>query len=427
MKKPKVLILTISIFFHCFFSGFASQNNSSGLLEKLQNLPEVQVKSIEADSLYKEAFEVMLVQPLDHCNPEKGNFQQRIHVSHCDYEQPVVLVTEGYAIGVNYVRELSSILKANEVRVEHRYFGQSIPDTMDWACLNIRQSSEDYHRIVQLFKSIYSEKWISTGWSKGGQSSLYFRRFYPDDVDVTVAYETPLNFSQTDFRIDAFFETVGTESCRRKLIALQRLALKNKEELLPRFKWYAKGRGYTYSIGFEKAFEYIVLEYPFSFWQYHYIECDSIPGSDASPDQILEHLWKVVSFWSYSDHAMNSPSMYQFMTQLGYYGYVTVNVQDLLSDMDYPNAAFAPQNVDLTYDPKPMKDIEKWLRKHGDNILTVYGENDPWSAPQVAIGKKTNAKKFILKGGNHFTFINSFPEEERKVIISTIKEWLSTP
>jgi len=184
---------------------------------------------------------------------------------------------------------------------------------------------------------------VNTGWSKGGQTSIFHRYFYPGDVDATVAYDAPLNFSLQEPRIDEFSEHVGTEYCRKKLIAFQRMVLSNKSEILPRFKWYALGRGYTYSVGLEKALEYIVLEYPFSFWQYHHIDCDSIPAKDATPDEMLEHLLRVVSFSAYSDRAMSSASMFQFCTELGYYGYVQKNIKDLLSSDFYPNCAFAPQ------------------------------------------------------------------------------------
>ncbi len=175
----------------------------------------------------------------------------------------------------------------------------------------------------------------------------------------------------------------------------------------------------------EKAFEYIVLEYPFSFWQYHHIECEFIPDENASPDEMLEHLDRVVSFSSYSDRAMNSPSMYQFLTELGYYGYVTKNVDDLLSSTDYSNTVFAPQNTDLVYNAEVMQDIERWLKDFGNNILYIYAENDPWSAPSVALSSRVNAEKRILSSGNHYTFIRNFPDTEREDICSILGNWLS--
>ena len=39
-----------------------------------------------------------------------------------------MLVTEGYNLGDNNVGELAELLGANQVRMEHRYAGDSAPD-----------------------------------------------------------------------------------------------------------------------------------------------------------------------------------------------------------------------------------------------------------------------------------------------------------
>jgi len=217
---------------------------------------------------------------------------------------------------------------------------------------------------------------------------------------------------------------VGTPDCRKRLIRFQRAVLKRKAEILPRFHWYALGKGYQFSIGEEKALEYLVVEYPFSFWQYHKIDCSQIPEHNASADQLLEHLRKVVAFSSYSDWALNSPAMYQFMTQLGYYDYVHKNVRDLLKYKEHPNAAFAPQNVALDFDPRPMQKLEEWLNTKGNNIIYIYGENDPWSATGIIPTKATNAKRFVLRGGNHYTFIKNFPDSTQQEIVQQLLQWM---
>jgi hypothetical protein len=402
------------------------QDSTSQVLERLLAFPGVRVETQKPYSHFTEVYTILFIQPLDHNNPDSGYFQQRIQLSHVDVSRPVVLITEGYDMRErsNPVQELSEFLNANQVRVEHRYFGKSKPDSMLWGYLTIRQAAADHHRVVNLFKTIYPGKWVSTGWSKGGQTALFHRRFYPDDVDVTVAYDAPLNFSDEDPRIDAFFETAGAPYCRDRLIRFQRTVLQKKDEILPLFRDYANEKHLAFSIGEIRALEYIVLEYPFSFWQYHTIDCDSIPDDGAGIQEVFAHLKKVVSFSSYSDNAMNSQAMYQFSTELGYYGYVKKNVQDLLGSADYPNSVFAPQVDGLKYRPEAMQDIGEWLRKNGEHILYIYAERDPWSAPAVEVPEGMDAMKMILKGGNHFTFIKTFPGDEQEVIFSTLERWL---
>ena len=72
--------------------------------------------------------------------------------------------------------------------------------------LNIWQAATDHHRIVEALKPLYAGKWISTGASKGGMTSIYHRRFYPGDVDGTVAYVAPNDVvNGEDSAYDRFF------------------------------------------------------------------------------------------------------------------------------------------------------------------------------------------------------------------------------
>ncbi len=431
MAGRKKVILLYLIF--TVSSAFGTQQHTSrcdtaSSLERfLASLPVESVKKIEPRAPFIEEYEIVLKQVLDHRNSESGLFPQRVFVSYVDSTASVVIITEGYSLRANHLRELSEILGANQIRVEYRFYGKSVPDTIPWKYLNYFQSSNDYHRIIGLFKRFFTGKWISTGWSKGGQTALIFRRFFPEDVALTVAYDAPLNLSVEDPRINNFFEEVGTPQCRRKIVMFQRLVLSNKDKIVPKFKQYCDQKGYKFKrITPEKSLEYCVLEYPFSFWQYHHIPCSDIPDSTSSYDDLFKHLKKVVWFGSYTDRAFDSISMYQFATELGYYGYVTKNVADLLLEGtdSYKNTAFAPEFLDVKFNPAFMEDIVRWLCYYGNKIIYIYGENDPWSAPSLDIPKDLNALKIYVKNGNHYSFINTFPKEERSEIINKIKEWL---
>ncbi|MCP4898706.1 MAG: peptidase [bacterium] len=423
-----IAFLAISILTGACTCSSPSASDASSLATRLAAaLPSATVEDREPEPPFVAECAVILKQPLDHADPEGPQFDQRIVVSEINPDHPVVLITEGYAFGKNYTRELAEVLDANQVRVEHRFFGESKPEDTDWQYLHIDQAVQDYHRIVELFKPLLPGPWVSTGWSKGGQTSLAYRKAFPDDVAATVAYDAPINLAVEDPRIDAFFDTVGTPECRQRLIEFQRTVLSRKDEIMARFEWYARGRGYTYSIGEEKALEYIVLEYPFSFWQYEKIDCTTIPSSRAGADAVLEHLIEVVSFRSYADRSMDSASMYQFVTQLGYYGYVTKNVADLLNSEAYPNSAYAPQDVSMDFDPEPMFELQSWLFTQGHRILYIYGGLDPWSAPAVVAKGDVDARTEFLEDGNHFTFLRSFSEPRQSEMVDLITNWLATP
>jgi len=69
--------------------------------------------------------------------------------------------------------ELSEMLGANQLDVEHRFYGESIPEDFDWQYLTIEQATADYHHINDIFNTFYSKSWVSTGISKGGQTSIF--------------------------------------------------------------------------------------------------------------------------------------------------------------------------------------------------------------------------------------------------------------
>ena len=422
MHKQRTVIGGILV---CLAAGLIPAKGQEPLGLKLLQLEDLWVKKIKTADHFQEAYEIRLSQPLDHNDPDSPRLQQRIYVSHADFSKPVLLETEGYIAPVNRTKELSRLLACNQIIVEHRFFGESAPDSLDWQYLNIEQAAADHHRIVSLFKDIYPGKWINSGWSKGGQTAMYHRYFYPEDVDVTVAYDSPLNLALEDQRINRFFDTVGTRKQRQYLIDFQRLVLKRKDEILPLFRAWAWKNGETFSVGLEKALEYAVLEYTFSFWQYHHIDPASIPRAGSSARDIFDHLKKIVYLGSYGDGSMDSPAMYQFATELGYYGYEKKYVADLLSGDFYPNWIYAPQNTDLTFSSELMHKVNQWIRTEGDRMLFLYGGNDPWSAPQVMLTGKTDALKMVLKGGNHYVGITSFHGEQLETILAALQRWLN--
>ena len=131
-----------------------------------------------------------------------------------------MIVTEGYGAGYalrpTYREELSELFDANMIFVEHRYFLESTPEPCDWQYLTAENSAEDLHAVTTAFKTLYPGKWISTGISKGGQTSLLYRVFFPDDVDVSVPYVAPLCYAREDGRHEPFLRRVGTEPIGKK-------------------------------------------------------------------------------------------------------------------------------------------------------------------------------------------------------------------
>jgi hypothetical protein len=407
------------------FIAFAQQDE---LYNTLKTLPDVvEVKPITVDSMFKAGYELRVRQPLDHANPNGKSFLQSVYVSHLDFNKPVLYETEGYAVhGGGRPRELATILKCNQIVVEHRFFGKSYPDSLDWKYLTTKEAADDHHHITLLLKTLYKGKWISSGRSKGGQTTLFYRYYYPNDVDVSVAYVAPVNLSQEDPRILTFIRTVGTEEVRAQIKQFQVALLKREKEILPLIDDLAKRKNYTFSIGKTMAYEYSVLEYPCGFWQYGGSP-KSIPSPDAPPDTMLNHLEKIASLFYYSDQGIRTfePFQYQAYTEIGYYGYDITDFKGLLTAITNPtNIILAPRDAELRFNPNVMYNVYTWLRDYGNNIIYIYGETDLWSATAMELSGKTNAVKVVKKGGSHTTRIANLSPEQRSLVYSTMERWL---
>lgn len=388
--------------------------------------PSAEISSITVQDHFKEAYQLILKQPLDHNNLEAGTFNHYIYVSHSDYSKPTVLVTEGYSASPR-TYELSQVLQSNQVMVEYRFYGKSRPEPIPWEYLKNDQAVEDYHSIVTKLKQLYKNKWISTGISKGGETALIYKSKYPNDMDVAVPYVAPLINTQEDIRTENLINTVGTKACRNKISQFQRHVLTHRDAVLKDLNAYAEKENMTFTqVPMAEALEYAVLEFPFSFWQWGG-NCDDIPTEGASTNAYFEYLIKISGMGMYNDEGFNRylPSFYQHMIELGYYKFDLEPVKDLLQVVKSPsNKRFAPSGVDLTYNPDYIKNVREFVENKGDHILYINGAYDPWGACAPTPKPHVDALKMVLEGGHHGTRIKDFSEDDQQKIYDKLREWL---
>ncbi|RXQ94547.1 peptidase [Ancylomarina salipaludis] len=405
----------------------ACQTQPKDLLTQLSELPNVSVEKIVGDTTFNDYYEMWFTQPIDHENPKLGTFKQRVLLGHRDLSKPMVVEIQGYNIWTEKAGELSKLIDANQLTIEHRYFKQSRPDSLQWDKLTIKQAAADQHAVIQALKKIYKNKWISTGISKGGQTTIYHRFFYPDDVDVSVPYVAPMNLSREDERIHKHLASVGDELTRKKIKDFQIACFEKKAELIPLLEQLALDKDYQFSIGLEKALDLNILEYSFSFWQWGNTNSDEIPGSDASAEELFQHLTKTSSFSFFEDKDIikQQPFFYQALTEIGMYSY---EVSPFAKYLNAPkNLTFdftLPKGVEGAFMPESMLAVNHWLQTDADKMLCIYGEYDTWSATQVDLNGNDKCKKFINPAGAHSTRIKSFPPEMQKEIVKALETWL---
>lgn len=383
-------------------------------------------------SEFSEKYVTYFTQPLDHRHPEKGSFRQRVIVSHAGFDRPTVIVTEGYgaayALRPQYREELSKLLNANMIFVEYRYFLESTPEPKDWQYLTAENSADDLHAITTAFKSIYPGKWIATGISKGGQTTLLYRTFYPDDVVISVPYVAPLCYGVEDGRHEPFLHKVSTPENRKKIEDFQLEALKRKATLLPRFEKYCTEKNYSFRAPIEEIYDYSVLEYSFALWQWG-TPISSIPATTASDDEIFSHLLAISEPGYFTADSPNASFFVQAARELGYYGYDVQPFKQYLSIQSsegYLHRLMLPEELkDMPFDKTLSKKITKFLKKQDSKMIFIYGQNDPWTAAGVTwLKNKKNIHVFIQPNGSHLARINTLPEAEKAKVMELINEWL---
>ena len=430
MKNMHIRYAALLLF--VLLSASASSFAQTVLEQKISAISAIkEIRPLET-SEFSEKYVTYFTQPLDHRHPEKGSFRQRVIVSHVGFDRPTVIVTEGYgaayALRSQYREELSKLLNANMIFVEYRYFLESTPEPKDWQYLTAENSADDLHAITTAFKNIYPGKWIATGISKGGQTTLLYRTFYPDDVDISVPYVAPLCYGVEDGRHEPFLHKVSTPENRKKIEDFQLEALKRKATLLPRFEKYCTEKNYSFRAPIEEIYDYSVLEYSFALWQWG-TPISSIPATTASDDEIFSHLLAISEPGYFTADSPNASFFVQAARELGYYGYDVQPFKQYLSIQSsegYLHRLMLPEELkDMPFDKTLSKKITKFLKKQDPKMIFIYGQNDPWTAAGVTwLKNKKNIHVFIQPNGSHLARINTLPETEKAKVMELINGWL---
>ncbi|MDV5145809.1 aminopeptidase [Streptomyces sp. SBC-4] len=376
------------------------------------------------------------VQPIDHKRPWAGTFKQRLSVLHKDTDRPTVFRTSGYGLSTTPSRaEPTRIIDGNQISMEYRFFTPSRPQPADWSKLDIWQAATDQHRIFRALKKIYGENWLSTGGSKGGMTATYYERFYPRDMDGVVAYVAPNDVvNKEDSAYDRFFENVGTKDCRDRLNNMQREALVRREPLQKKYKEWAEAEGVTFNTvgSLDKAYEAVVLDFVWGFWQYYGQDvCDQIPDAATASDDTVYGTIDAFSGWAaYTDQGLDyyTPYYYQAATQLGSPSIKQPHLAGLSRYGYQPASSFVPKSIPMKFQPHAMRDVDNWVRKNATRMLFVNGGNDPWSAEPFRLGKGArDSYVYTAPGANHGANVAALVPAERENATARILAWAGVP
>ena len=431
MKKHTLFIL-----FVLMASMLSAQTDSTLFMRQLCALEGVsQVTPLET-SRFKEKYVLKMEQQVDWKTKSKGTFGERIIVGMRGADKPTVLVTEGYfadyGLRADYEEELSALFDANVVLCEYRYFAESVPQPTNWDYMTVDNSLADYHHVRQVLGKLFNGKWISTGISKGGQTTMFYRATYPNDVDVSVSYVAPLNRAIEDGRHEKFLaKQVGTKEERKVIKAAMQELMKRKNELMPLFHDFCTKRNYHFYLSEEDIYDYCVLEYPFALWQWG-TPVNNIPKLDADNQTWFNSLVEIADpdYFSYPNKFM--PFDVQAARELGYYGYSLKPIKkwaSVKSTKGYLKEIMLPDSLrHYDFDPTLYKRTVNYLRKSDPTHIFIYGEIDPWSASGVctwlSCKNKKNMRIYVQPRGSHKARIYNMPNDMRLEIMDRLTKWL---
>jgi hypothetical protein len=380
-----------------------------------------------------EQFDVRFEQPSDHFRPERGLFQQRLIVSVRSLSAPTVLHTPGYELA-DYSSDVAATFPTNELEVEHRFFGESMPSPADLSTLTIMQSAADSHRIVEAFAPLFTGPWVNTGHSKGGMTALFHRRFFPCDVTGSAPYVTPISLGRDDARYAPHLETLGGPTwaaCREAFFTVDRELITNATAQAAQLRgtysriggpenalWATTGAGYW------GIFQYGLMTDP----QY---------GCAVRIAQVQSRLADVVArqaFYAtgFADEATRPTSgkdfsyPFQTLNELGAPGTTRAHLAQLGPVPQLPPKIEFDIALQTTpkFEPRAMPDVLSWVARHGSALQFIYGEWDPWTGGAVATPGVMDAAKYIGPEAAHDVSVTALAEPDRTAALNRLERWL---
>jgi hypothetical protein len=421
-------------------SGTLDSGEVSDLRDRLLSIEGLDVEELFAPIPGTRAFALKLRQPEDHRSPDGASFKQRLVLVHRDERAPMVLQTTGYglfgnpALWTELLSEPTAALEANQITVEHRFFGESIAREANWAHLNIEQSANDSHRIVALLSAIYQGPWVGTGVSKGGMTAIFHHRFFPEDLAAIVPYVAPISFGVNDARYLDWVAQIGPTDgiCRERVKDMAVELIERRAEMAQHF---------IATDPIAAAFRPEVLEalvtFPAFSWHWGFWQglgspewCAAVPPRNDAVGSLA--LW----FPFYPEYALGyefdpevSPYGYQVSNELGAQAIDDSHLEAALADVDFSVLPQVPPmpppwGFEPTFDPLPIMGVDAFLRNDASHVLGVYGAWDPWSGGIITVNEANDSEVLLVPEIGHAAQIAMLPEEQQNEALDRLDRWL---
>ena len=232
--------------------------------------------------------------PVDHKDPSKGIFRQRVNLKYRGKDAPNLFTCTGYDLVFPFFDEypynetnetiLSEKYECNFIEAEYRFYGQSTPEGYHytnpehWPYLTNENASEDLHTIIESLKKLLSGKWLFEGNSKGGCLTVYQAGRHPEDADLFIAecamvkctqnYPGLYEYCYTKAGDERFGKEIAREY-RDLITEFQVECIRYREKLMDKVKGYMVSTGSVIDpdLPMDILYDCLVLD-QIHFWQY---------------------------------------------------------------------------------------------------------------------------------------------------------------
>ncbi|MBQ6639350.1 MAG: hypothetical protein IJH82_12010 [Lachnospiraceae bacterium] len=468
------LVIVGALALRIYRQGYAHNKERIAELEALEGVKEV--KEMWSTPQYKEKYMVIFEQPLDWSDPSKGTFPQRVEVLININPRINVMETEGYCLNdkmskfvdlMSAQQETVSMFDGNYIDVEQRFFGDSRPADMDnegteyWEYLTSENSANDYHKIYTELSKVLGDKWIAEGTSRGGLMCNVYGYYFPDDMDVYVAYVAPCSDGLDDDRFYSFVNTeigetaYGAEEAKRRRDLVTRFqveAMRYKEDNLPKFEKTLKKNSYVEGVSSGVLYDLVVLDAGVQFWQYgHDIEKISkvmdmpenskkeIKKKQKAAYKLLLSLQKPVDWatdfaaYPYYVGAAKEYGQYHYDFSFLRKALEEEGLGDALSVTEEMEENFLydvvfneEQRKEFSYDGSFRESLVESMSVTNAKHMMIFGGTDPW----ISVGlipdetANENIKYFINPNYPHTSKMSNLPDDSRKEAFEIMSEWL---
>ncbi len=455
-------------------------------LKALEGVTSVEALDVSQTPNFIAKYLITFKQPLDWKNESAGTFNQRVEVGIVKDAVYNVMETEGSylqdeSLNGNDIHELCTMLGANYIRVEHRFFGKSVPkglsnDKTDlWQYLTSTNAAEDLHHVFRQVSQVLEGKWVATGTGRGGEVCASYAYYHPDDMAVYVPYVAPFSSGIKDERFYKYLYTsigearFGAEKAKeyRELVTTFQVELmRNKEQLAQQLLDHAKSEPLTNvpgnvhstfrnAVDKNKLYDAVVLELasyawssatsdpPASFEQMKQILAMPTGTDEEKAAKIAAELDLLVKSGIASKFAANSASWPYYVgvfKEYGLYAYDFSYVRAACEKADLKDAltvkaedeanllatlVLTPeQQKAFTYDSTFYRGILDWIDDTTAHLMFVYDTSDPWYSLRMPNTDNVRAIFVMNSSKSSAVRLKDFTENEQKEHVAVLTSWI---